>query len=250
VKRVVAFIAVGLFSCLFLFSMNPFSYPVETVFIDPGHGGQDSGAVRNWDFAPGGELMEKDVNLAISLILKDYLKQKAPSLDVVLTRSDDTFPSLQERSQLCYRTVLSPKTASLFLSIHANASTNQSAEGFEVFTKPKDKQVPIIDEKTPLLNIPLFASEDNKTLNVQQMEENLKFAGNIESSLAASFPSMEDRGIKEDDLYVLNACRTCAALVEVGFISNREDALHLLDPAWQHNMAQALGDAILKYVQR
>ena len=225
-----------------LFALDPYSYPVSTLFIDPGHGGKDSGAVREWDF---GTVQEKDINLAVALQLRDYLQAKEPSLTVLMTRDTDVFYSLAQRGDMCYQTVIPPHTSMLYLSIHANASDSIDASGFEVYTRLQDRQLHLFDTSTPLFNIPFFSNSTMEELNKGQIAGSLSFAKALDSSLATVFPLALNRGVKEDDLYVLNGCRAKGCLVELGFLSNRDEALQLTNSQWQQQAAQALGDAII-----
>ncbi len=238
------FILISLSTNLFASSM--FDYPISTVFIDPGHGGEDSGAIASYDFNK--LIEEKDIVLDISLSLSDYLKNELPNTDIVLTRDDDTYISLQKRSEIAYKTPLPNKTGSIFVSIHANSATT-SAQGFEVFTKMKNKIIYLFDDETPLNNISLFANEDLYTLNDKQYNTSYELASNIITSVGDYFPNLTNRGIKSEDLYVLNVSRTTSCLVEVGFLSNEEEAKKLLDSAYRDTMAKAIGDGIIETIK-
>lgn len=240
-KKFILFLLVA-FTLFPLCALDPYRYPVSTLFIDPGHGGKDSGAVREWDF---GTVQEKDINLAVSLLLRDYLTEKAPDLNVLMTRDTDVFYSLAQRGDMCYQTVIPPHTSVLYLSLHANASDRADASGFEVYIRLKERTLHLFDDTTPLLNIPFFSNSTMEELNQGQIAGSLSFAKTLDSSLASAFPAAQDRGVKEEDLYVLNGCRSKGALVELGFISNRNDALQLINPQWQEKAAKALGDAII-----
>ncbi|MBM3216488.1 N-acetylmuramoyl-L-alanine amidase, partial [Candidatus Poribacteria bacterium] len=98
-------------------------YTLKTVVIDAGHGGKDPGATNRWG------LREKDITLAVSLRLRDYLREKT-SLNLVMTRDGDTYPTLPERAQIANRY---EPLESVFVSIHCNASTNSAANGAETY---------------------------------------------------------------------------------------------------------------------
>jgi N-acetylmuramoyl-L-alanine amidase len=236
---------------LFAFSTNliassMFDYPISTVFIDPGHGGEDSGAVASYDF--NNLIEEKDIVLDIALSLRDYLEEELENTDIILTRDNDTYISLQNRSEVVYKTPLPNKTSSLFVSIHANSATS-SAQGFEIFTKMKNKIIYLYDSETPIQNIPLFANDDIYTLNDKQYDTSFTLASNILNSVLKSFPTISNRGIKSEDLYVLNVSRSTSCLVEVGFLSNEEEAKKLLDSTYRQTMAKAIGDGIIETIK-
>ncbi len=190
-----------------LFSVdNPFALPLGTIVIDAGHGGHDPGAIRSFE---GSLIVERELTLDIAL-----------------------------------RLVLPPKTSALLLSIHINSAEHPAAQGFEVFTKLKEKEVPILDSKTPKEHIALFSKHNKKELNILLFEETRKVATVVSSALVKGLPMQVNRGIKELDLWVLNAARMPAVLVEAGFLSNDKELALLLDPQYRQTIALALFHAI------
>ncbi|MDC7238335.1 MAG: N-acetylmuramoyl-L-alanine amidase [Sphaerochaetaceae bacterium] len=240
------FIFMLLFFSTNIFSTSMFDYPISTVFIDPGHGGKDSGAIASYDF--NALIEEKDIVLDIALSLKEYLENELSNTNIILTRKDDTYISLQNRSEIAYKTPLPDKTSSLYISIHANSATT-SAKGFEIFTKMKNKIIYLFDSETPVQNISLFANDDLYTLNNKQYNTSFELATNILNKVTKSFPNIKNRGIKSEDLYVLNVSRTTSCLVEVGFLSNEEEAKQLLDSTYRDTMAKAIGDGIIETIK-
>ena len=119
-------------------SQNSGSYRLSTILIDPGHGGRDSGAGREWpvdgiDYP----LQEKDVVLEISLRLAESLKKIYPDKQIMLTRENDIYPSLEDRVSLANGVELQAREGMIYISIHANASLNPKAEGYEVWYLPR-----------------------------------------------------------------------------------------------------------------
>ena len=96
-------------------------YKVRKIVIDPGHGGRDPGTRGLYS-------NEKDVVLKISLELKRIINENMPDMQVILTRSDDSFPSLTERSRIA-----NDLEADLFISIHANWLSNPNVSGTETY---------------------------------------------------------------------------------------------------------------------
>jgi N-acetylmuramoyl-L-alanine amidase len=235
---------------IFLCRLNAasfFDYPISTVILDAGHGGEDSGAVASYDFNP--DIKEKDIVLDIALKVESYLSKNLPEIKIIQTRVDDSFPSLQERSEIAYLIQLDDKSASLFVSIHANSAEVESAEGFEVYTKLENKVIYLYDSSTPLENIDLFTADNLYTLNRKQYDTSYELSSNILDSVIKSFPQISNRGIKSDDLFVLNVCRTTACLIEVGFLSNKEEAKLLLDSAYRDRMALAISEGIVTTIK-
>jgi len=101
---------------------KPQDNTIKTIVIDPGHGGKDPGAVGK-----ALKAQEKDINLAVSLILKSML-EKELGVKVLLTRSDDRFVSLQNRTKFA-----NENKADLFISMHTNASRDRNSRGIEIF---------------------------------------------------------------------------------------------------------------------
>jgi N-acetylmuramoyl-L-alanine amidase len=244
VKRQILTLLVFIVCSLALFGApDPFSYPLGTVIIDAGHGGHDPGATTAWSFA-GGTIYEKDLTLDIAKRLHALLAVSHPHLQLVMTRSEDVFLSLEERCSIAYKTPLQPQTSSLFISIHVNSAASNQATGFEILTKEQDKRVTLLDETTPIENIPLYASHSQLSLNRLLNQRNLVVASVFEQAMDGSLVTSRNRGIKERDLWVLNGSRMPAVLVEVGFLSNEEDARNLVSPQWRQRMAQILAQAV------
>lgn len=220
---------------------NPYALPLSTIIIDAGHGGHDPGASR---FFEGSLIVERELTLDIALRLERLLNEAHPLLHVVMTRTDDRYLTLEERGRIAYQTILPPKTSALLLSIHINSAVHPAAQGFEVFTKLNDKEVPLLDATTPKEHIALFSKHNKKELNALLFEETRRVAEVVSGALATGLPMQVNRGIKERDLWVLNAARMPAVLVEVGFLSNDEELALLLDPKYRETIALALFHAI------
>lgn len=238
-------VVILLISLVPLFSgVDPFSLPVGTVIIDAGHGGRDPGATKRWAFSAQ-EILEKEINLDIAQRLATLLRLERPDLSVLLTRENDRYLSLDERSAFAYQQPLNGGGA-LFVSIHVNSAANSSARGFEVLTKRQDKQIVLLDAKTPKENIALFASHPPATLNRLLNNRNLIVASTFAQALGERLVTTANRGVKEQDLWVLNQCRMPAVLVEVGFLTNEAEARRLMSSEYRQLLANALCDAIIR----
>ena len=179
------------------------------ICVDPGHGGQDSGAVG----VSGAK--EKDVNLAISLRLADCLREAG--LRVMLTREDDSYPTLSERAEMANAAM-----AGLFVSIHNNAHGDSGVSGTETFYPG-----------TPETYCP----------------EGKLLAEAIQRNLIATLGT-KDRTARThwNRLVVLTETCMTAALVEVGFMTNAAEEAKLLNPAYQSMAAQAIAQGIFEYL--
>ncbi|MGB4406867.1 MAG: N-acetylmuramoyl-L-alanine amidase [Sphaerochaeta sp.] len=223
---------------------DPFSYPLSTVILDAGHGGRDPGTSASYSFTEG-VVNESDLVLDITKRVFALLSIEEPSLNVVMTRLDDTFISLAERSRIAYTTALPPQSSSLFVSIHINSAQSCEATGFEVLTKRQEKRVTFLDEHTPIQNIPLFAPFSALELNRLLNQRNLFVAKTFEDVLTSEMSASRNRGIKERDLYVLNASRIPSVLLELGFLSNEGEAQNILSSVWRQQVALAIAKAVI-----
>ncbi|MBD2630017.1 N-acetylmuramoyl-L-alanine amidase [Aphanizomenon flos-aquae NRERC-008] len=168
------------------------------VCIDPGHGGTDPGAIGKDPFV----LNEKDVNLSISLLLKKELEAKGHT--VLLTRDTDISVSLGTRASFANQ-----KNVDIFISIHCNSSTSNSAEGIETW---------------------IFTDSN----------AGKKLAEPVQQSLISTFSTHKNRGIKEANFQVLRETEMPAILVECEFISNPTQLQFLSDNNNQKKIAQAI----------
>jgi N-acetylmuramoyl-L-alanine amidase len=190
------------------------------VVIDPGHGGYDDGAS-----GPSG-LKEKDVTLAIALKLSSLLREAGYS--VLLTRSEDTYVSLDNRSAAANNTVANYMTANstaaaIFVSIHCNSSEKHTGFGTEVLTEPERLK-------------PVYANQGNSR----------SLAAFIQKELVAAL-GLTDRGIKEQDLSVCRKTNAPSVLVETAFIDNAQEEKFLADPAFRDRAAGAVKQGIDAY---
>ena len=195
---------------------------VKTVMIDPGHGAQDTGAI-------GKRFREKNVVLEISRKLRDMLQ--AAGYQVVMTRSGDSFPSLQQRSELCAK--LKPD---IFVSIHCNSAEAQSARGIETYCLTPAGAPSTSDNK------PSDKVETGNAFDVN----NARLALEAQKSLLKN-TGAEDRGVKHARFFVLKNATCPGILVETGFLSNPFEERLLGSSAYQYKLAKGLLDAVTAY---
>lgn len=179
----------------------------DVLVIDPGHGGTDPGAIANG-------MQEKEIALDVSLRLEWYLKEAGFS--VVMTRNDDSYPTLRERVDLTRRS-----NAILFLSVHANAASRAEARGVETF----------------------FWNRGDHRVAARRL------ATAVQGRLMEVAPTL-DRGAKHPDhkaIAVLRDAPCPAALAELGFMTNEQDAAYLRDPQMREDLARALFNGIVTY---
>jgi len=216
---------------------SPRSGPL--VILDPGHGGEDQGAK-----GPGNEL-EKDITLAVARATAAHLQ--SAGLATRLTREGDETISLTDRTALANRL-----QATVFVSIHANASAARGAKGAETYYMSADASDPQAAQAAARENA--GASPDTVQLilwdlaHVANLNNSARLAHGIQERLDA-LQSTRDRGIRQAPFYVLTGATMPAALVEVGFLSNPEEAARLLAADTQDQIAAALADAIAAFIR-
>ncbi|MDQ3283943.1 MAG: N-acetylmuramoyl-L-alanine amidase [Acidobacteriota bacterium] len=215
---------------------------IKTIVIDPGHGGREVGAI-----GPNG-LMEKDVTLAISRKLADSLARKIGAR-VVLTREDDSVVSLDQRTALANQ-----YKADLFLSVHMNAAVVKGAKGSETYFLSLEASDELAKKAAETENAQHANADPTSDLKLilwdlaQQayLDESSRFAQTIQEEMNAA-TGVANRGVKQAPFKVLVGATMPAALVEVGFITNPEEAAKLQSEEFQNQMVETLTRAVQRY---
>lgn len=223
---------------------------LQTIVLDPGHGGHDTGAI-----GPGG-LLEKDLTLAIArrlaAILPDELGVKA-----VLTRNRDEFLALQQRTAIANR-----QKADLFVSIHVNAARANTATGTETY---------FLSSEATDNAARAAAAYENKVIDLEPasrggsrdllrsilwdltqsefQQESSRLAEGLQDSLERAL-RQPSRGVKQAPFYVLGGAAMPAVLVEIGFISNPREEERLQDEGYRDRVARALAAGLAAYKRR
>ena len=219
---------------------------IKKVIIDAGHGGRDPGAIGK------SGLKEKDVTLDIAKRLNNILKEQG--IEVIMTRSRDTFVSLPQRVA-----VANNCRAELFLSIHANANRARSLNGVEVYyisPRISDSERALVSARNgQLLNLDdtcfLSPSLELKAI-LWDMTYNYNRAESIELSRAickALAGNLNTRliGVKSANFQVLRGACIPAVLIEVGFLSNSSEERSLSEPSYRQRIAQAISQGLKDY---
>ena len=182
-----------------------------SIVIDPGHGGYDPGAI-------GGKVNEKDVALAISLLVRDKLEDEG--YNVVMTRSADTYPSLQDRVDIASKATDGEKIPALYVSIHCNSvDNNPGVNGTQVYYHPDSKYGTILAENIYNRNLV------NTTLTPRQVHDG-------------------------SGLFVIRKTIQPAALVETAFISNDSDREYLTSKEGQEALATGIVEGIIETMEQ
>jgi N-acetylmuramoyl-L-alanine amidase len=218
---------------------------IGRIVIDPGHGGHDQGTV-----GPGG-LLEKDLVLSLARILGTMLEEELGA-EVLLTRDEDVFISLEERTAFANR-----HHADLFISIHANSSRIRSLSGVETyyldFAKTNaEREIAARENATSNKNVSDLEDLISKIAKADKSAESRELASLIQNKLYSSarnlFPSTRNRGVRSAPFIVLIDANMPSVLVEVAFISNSRDEKLLGKMANRETLAKALFEGIEGYV--
>lgn len=218
----------------------------DTVVIDAGHGGDDHGA----EGAQG--LLEKDLVLDVALRVASELREEG--LSVVLTRSEDRFVGLEERTSIA-----NDARADLFVSIHANASSATQARGIETFfasleASDASAQALARAENEALGAAAPAAMADDPLLAIlgdmiatEHLNDSQEFARIAQRELSEPRRS---RGVKQAPFVVLMGVQMPAALVEIGFVTNAGEARVLRSGDERLRIAEHLVAAIREFGRR
>ena len=217
---------------------------MRRVVIDPGHGGRDTGAI-----GPRG-LREKDVALAIARTLAGRLR--ALGFTVILTRKDDSYVSLDERTRIANQA-----RADLFVSVHCNAARRRTLTGVETWTlnvasdryatrlatfENADAERTVSDLRLILADLATWANASDARDLAQSVQSSLV------RNLRARVGRVEDHGVKQALFYVLLGAHMPAILVETGFISNPAEEARLRNRKYQTGAAEAIARGVKEFV--
>jgi N-acetylmuramoyl-L-alanine amidase len=218
---------------------------ISRIVIDAGHGGHDPGAS-----AFG--ISEAELVLDVTLRLEKLLQQQE-GVDVVLTRRTNDYVSLDERTEIANR-----ESADLFLSVHANASSNGAARGVETYflnfaLDPRAEAVAARENAAsgrPMSSLPGIIKAI--TLN-SKLNESRDFAASIQRSLVRGMrpgnKALKDLGVKQAPFVVLIGAAMPSVLAEISFVTNKQEARLLKLPAYRQRIAESLLAGILRYQQ-
>ncbi|HYX09731.1 MAG TPA: N-acetylmuramoyl-L-alanine amidase [Bacteroidales bacterium] len=234
-----------------LFSQQQYKTKIQTVVIDAGHGGKDTGALGSFSY-------EKDVVLAIALKLGEYIKQNFTDVKVIYTRDSDVFVPLHERADIANK-----NNADLFISIHANANDNHNAYGTETYAMglhTNERNLEVAKKENSVITL-----EDDYTTRYEGFDPNSTESYIIFSLMQNTFLSQSlnfasfvqeefkdrarrlDRGVKQAGFLVLWKTSMPSVLVETGFISNTSEEKFLNSETGQDYIASAIFRAFRDY---
>lgn len=213
---------------------------VQVIVLDPGHGGKDPGAE-----GPNG-LQEKHIVLSVAKKLKARIEQEM-DVKVLLTREDDSFVSLMERTAFANN-----NCADLFVSIHTNAHDNKRAQGTEVYylseaindearaAQALENSVVVEFEGEEALQE--YTQADyviSDLIQSAQLIESINLAYKFQNNIVLETKSL-DRGVKSANFFVLRGAYMPSILVELGFISHKTEGQKLNQDCYQDQLVESM----------
>ena len=224
-----------------------------TVVIDPGHGGVDPGAMGKF-------AKEKDINLKISKLLAEKIEKKYPEIKIIFTRKTDVQVQLARRAAIA-----NEAGADLFISIHSNASKNRSARGCETFTlgagSSAEAKAAAMYENEVILSEENFeeiyrgfdprSSESYiifELMRDQDMEQSAGLAQMVQNGMVKN-SKLKNRGVASAGFLVLHKTVMPKILIEVGFISNREEEKFIASDAGQKKLTEGIFSGFCEYYE-
>lgn len=220
---------------------------IDTIVIDPGHGGRDPGAL-------GKTVKESEVTLQISRLLRDYLKKQLPAVKILMTRTSDKFIGLKDRTQFA-----NSHHGKLFISVHANANHDSRCRGFSTYILGQARSEEAIDVAQKENSVVEF--EDNPEayqefqgpafiLNAiarnRYMKESEDLAAMVNQTMKTK-TNIPDKGVHQAGFWVLVGAAMPSVLIETAFISNRYEERLLKTRSFQRKVAEAIAESVCQF---
>lgn len=221
-----------------------------TLVIDAGHGGKDPGAL-------GARGREKDINLNVALKFGRLVNDNMADVKVVFTRDEDVFVPLQDRCAIANKA-----NGDLFVSIHVNASKSGAAYGVETYTiglSKSDANFEVAKRENSVILLEDGYKERYQGFDPRSPESYIMFEfmqskfsdQSIEMAAYTQDEFVElkryNRGVRQENFWVLHQTKMPSVLIELGFISNREEEKYLLSDEGQQDLALSIFRAFERY---
>jgi N-acetylmuramoyl-L-alanine amidase len=216
---------------------------IKVVVIDPGHGGDDTGAIGRKG------TREKDITLQIARRVKTLLEKHG--IKVILTRNSDKTMDLIDRTKIA-----NAANADLFLSIHCNANVKSKFTGVEVFylnnssdtysTRLADRENKVLGKQISDLEFILTDLSMNVNIGDSIILANM-MQKSLVKALRSKYSNIVDRGVRRAVFHVLLYARMPAVLVETSFLSNPTEEARLRTSAYQQQIAEGIVAGVLRY---
>jgi N-acetylmuramoyl-L-alanine amidase len=229
------------------------SYSQNTKFkvvLDAGHGGKDYGATYHGN-------VEKNIALKTVLKVGDIL-EKDPNITVVYTRNKDVFVELDDRANIANKS-----KANIFVSMHCNANKNTGASGNETYVMgitrnasnlevaKKENSVVTLEDNYEIKYEGFDPNSPESVIGISILQEeyrelSVELAAKVQQAFTKK-TSFKNRGVKEAGFLVLRKITMPRVLIEMGFVSNKEEGAFLNSESGQNKLAEAIANSILEY---
>lgn len=243
---------------IFLLATSLYAQKKFTLVLDAGHGDHDYGATNY--YSDLGNVAEKDIALDVTLRVGKMI-EKDKNFKLIYTRKTDIFLPLIERNHIANR-----NKADLFVSIHINSATNRAAYGTETFVQGPNQNRENLEVAKAENSVIFLDSQDKETfasydpsspesliaLKIQQskyLEKSLILGGLVEDNFVNKDKRFS-RGVKQHNLHVLRLNAMPSVLIEIGFLSNYNDAKYITSEEGKEAIAQSIYNAIISYKKR
>ncbi len=220
---------------------------VHRIVIDPGHGGKDPGTInRRLD------LQEKNITLDIGKRLNAILNEHV-EFEIILTRCRDEYVPLEERAAIA-----NSNQGDIFVSIHTNSAPRLTARGVESYylnitTDPRAMEVAAQENAMSSKSMADMRTILNQILQNSKISESRILSQSIQRGMVANlkqkYDAVDDLGVKKAPFYVLLGAQMPAALIEVSFLSNLNEAKRLASPSYRQAVAAGLYLGIINFIQ-
>jgi len=247
-------VIVAIMFCNPVFCKNQPRKGLETIVIDPGHGGKDPGAVV-------GNAREKDIVLSIALNLGKLIKERLPNVKIVYTRSTDVFIPLFERSVIANK-----NNADLFISIHANYCNTPSVKGTETYVLglhrtednlnvAKKENSVILLEKDYTTRYEGFNPNLSESYIIFELIQNthidqsVLFAGILQDYFK-EHAQRANRDVRQAGFLVLRETAMPGVLIETGYLSNLSEANYLMTNSGRETLALSIFNSFQSYKEK
>ncbi len=223
-----------------------FRHGVGRIVLDPAHGGKDPGAVGLYG------LREKDVALDISFRTRRILRRALPGNRIYLTRTTDRYLSLPERTSFA-----NEHGADMFVSIHANSARSRRLRGIETY---------LLSEASSKRALALAARESGTSVarmsDLQKIlgelglrskvTESRQLAQRVQKAMLARlrprYRGVRNLGVKRAPFYVLLGAQMPSILIEVGFVSNPQEARWIKNPRYRQALAEGIAKGMMRFI--
>lgn len=227
---------------------NETQFKVGAIIIDAGHGGKDPGALKTYKWnGKDVTVKEKDVNLKVSKMLYERLKNTYPDKKIILTRDTDVYLTLSQRTDIANGVKVGENEAILFISVHVNSSMNKTSSGYEVWYLSPGYRRNVLDQSVVEEDKSLYPIL-NTMMEEEYTTESIMIAKFIMDGLQTQIgKESTSRGIKAEEWFVVKNALMPSVLIELGFVSNENEAKNLNDDKYLQKASLGIYNGIVAF---